>query len=77
MAKRLCVLLLPLLLAGCVTAPGAFVPTPWGVVGVKSFDAATESVPETSPQLAVIEAHRHDGLVSSAAFDGEPALASR
>ena len=77
MTKKLSGLLLALLLSGCATAPGAWVPTPWGVVGVTSFGVSPESATERSPQLAAIEAHRHDGLTSSASSSAVSTLASR
>lgn len=77
MTKTLCGLLLALVLSGCATAPDALVPTPWGVVGMKSFGESPDPAKQRSSQLAAIEAHRHDGLVSSASSSAVSTLASR
>ena len=77
MSKSLSLLLLPMLLTGCATSRDAFMPTPWGVVGGKSFHHTSDAAGTRSALAEEIESHRRDGLVSSQAAKNEVTVAAR
>jgi hypothetical protein len=77
MSKSLSLLLLSMLLAGCATSREALVPTPWGVVGVKSFHHAPDAAGTRSALAEEIDSHRRDGLVSSQTAANEATVAAR
>ncbi len=77
MSKSLSLMLLSMLLTGCATSREAVVPTPWGLVGVKSFHSAPDAAGTRSALADEIDSHRRDGLVSSLAAARDATVASR